>query len=37
MFYIQQFLCTLLIELAGVAGITGILYLYWTLMTRKKK
>lgn len=34
---IQSFLLTLLIELAGVACIAGVLYLYWNIMTKRKK
>lgn len=27
---------TLLVELAGVAALTGILYVYWNVMTKAK-
>lgn len=37
MFYIQQFLQTLLVELFGVACTAGVLYVYWNAMTKKKK
>lgn len=36
MFYVQQFLQTLLAELFGVACTVGVLYLYWNIMTREK-
>lgn len=26
----------LLLELAGVAALTGVLYIYWNVMTKKK-
>lgn len=34
MLYVQQFLQTLCIELAGVACMTGVLYVFWN---RKRK
>lgn len=37
MLFIQEFLLTLLVEMAGVACVAGILYLYWTAMTQKSK
>lgn len=37
MFYVQQFLLTLCAELFGVACVAGILYVYWNVMTKKKK
>lgn len=37
MFYVQQFLLTLLAELFGVACTAGILCLYWNAMTKEKK
>lgn len=34
-FYILIALKVLLLELLGVAGMTGILFVYWKVMTRK--
>lgn len=36
MIFVTAVIQTLLIELAGVAVFTGILYMYWNAMTRNK-
>jgi len=36
MYYVGVTLETLLVELAGVAAMTGIVYVYWNALTNKK-
>lgn len=37
MFYVQQFILTLLAEFFGVACVAGVLYVYWNVMSKKSK